>query len=139
MLNEDAFYMREALKQAQLAFEADEIPVGAVVVCNGSVIARGYNQVERLNDPTAHAEMIAITAATNYLTSKILSDCTLYVTLQPCAMCSGALREAQIGRIVYGAADNNKHSARDIPTTGDVMTQDCKVLIDDFFNRLRDR
>ena len=91
MLPVDELFMREALKQAELAFEHDEVPVGAVVVCEKQVIARAYNQVELLKDPTAHAEMLAITQATNFLGSKWLEKCTLYVTLEPCSMCAGAL------------------------------------------------
>ena len=101
----DEKYMTEALKEAQLAFEEDEIPIGAVIVCRGRIIARGHNMTERLHDPTAHAEMIAITAATEAVGGKYLNDCTLYVTVEPCNMCSSALNWAQIGRIVYGALD----------------------------------
>ena len=93
--------MRQALIQAQKAFEEDEVPIGAVVVINNKIIARGYNQVERLNDPTAHAEMIALTSAFNYLGSKYLPDATLYVTIEPCLMCAGAMYWSKIGRIVY--------------------------------------
>jgi len=101
----DENFMKEALKEAQKAFSADEVPVGAVIVCNNKVIARAHNLTERLNDVTAHAEMQAITAAENYLGSKYLIDCTLYVTLEPCVMCAGALFWSQISRIVYGADD----------------------------------
>ncbi len=101
----DEYFMRIALQQAQLAFEADEIPIGAVVVAQNTVIAKGFNQVERLQDVTAHAEILAITAASNYLGSKYLKDCTLYVTLEPCPMCGGAIYWGQLGRLVYGAAD----------------------------------
>ena len=97
--------MSEALREAQTASGADEVPVGAVVVCRGRVIARGHNMSETLNDPTAHAEMIAITSATEALGGKRLTDCTLYVTVEPCPMCAAALAWAQIGRIVYGAGD----------------------------------
>ena len=101
----DENFMKEALKEAQKAFNADEVPVGAVIVCNNKVFARAHNLTERLNDVTAHAEMQAITAAENYLGSKYLMDCTLYVTLEPCVMCAGALFWSQISRIVYGADD----------------------------------
>lgn len=101
----DEHFMRQALVQAQKAFEEDEVPVGAVVVINGRIVARGYNQVEKLNDPTAHAEMIAMTSAFNYLGSKYLPDATLYVTVEPCLMCAGALYWSKISRIVYGAPD----------------------------------
>ncbi|MBA3900528.1 MAG: nucleoside deaminase [Bacteroidetes bacterium] len=101
----DEYFMNEALKEARKAFEMDEVPVGAVVVCNRTVIARGHNLTERLKDVTAHAEMQAITAASEYLGAKYLTDCTLYVTLEPCVMCAGANFWAQISRIVFGAAD----------------------------------
>jgi len=100
--------MQQALRQARLAAEAGEVPVGAVVVCGNQIIARGHNQTEQLTDVTAHAEIIALTAASNYLGSKYLPDCTLYVTLEPCVMCAGALAWAQVGRVVYGAADDKR-------------------------------
>lgn len=105
MMFTDEYYMKLALKEAVRAYEEDEVPVGALVVCNNRIIAKGYNQTEKLNDVTAHAEMIALTAAANYLGSKFLDDCTLYVTLEPCLMCGAALKWARIGRLVYGAAD----------------------------------
>lgn len=98
-------FMEMALKQAEQAMAEDEIPIGAIVVCDNKVIGRGYNQTEKLHDATAHAEMIAITAAANYLNSKYLRECTLYVTLEPCVMCAGAAKWSQIGNIVYGASD----------------------------------
>ncbi len=98
----DEKYMREALKEAHCAAEEDEVPIGAVVVCRGRIIGKGHNMTERLNDPTAHAEMIAITAATEAMGGKYLNECTLYVTVEPCPMCAGALAWSQIGRIVYG-------------------------------------
>src|SRR5215213_9938171 len=101
----DEFFMKQALQQAIKAFEEDEVPVGAVIVLNNKIIARGYNQVEKLNDPTAHAEIIALTSAFNYLGSKYLPDATIYVTVEPCVMCAGALYWSKIRRIVYGAAD----------------------------------
>jgi len=101
----DEYYMGEALKEARAAFDEDEIPVGAVIVGNGRIIARGHNSTELLHDVTAHAEMIAITSAAQAIGGKYLTDCTLYVTLEPCVMCAGALAWAQIGRIVYGASD----------------------------------
>lgn len=104
----DAYFMQQALREAQKAFEEGEIPVGAVVVCKNQIIARGHNQTERLQDVTAHAEMIALTAAAGYLNSKYLEDCTLYVTLEPCPMCAGALYWGQVGRVVYGAADDKR-------------------------------
>jgi tRNA(adenine34) deaminase len=99
------YFMKLALKEAARAYEEDEVPVGALVVCNNRIIAKGYNQTEKLNDVTAHAEMIAITAASNYLGSKFLDDCTLYVTLEPCLMCGAALKWARIGTLVFGATD----------------------------------
>ena len=101
----DERYMREALKEAQSAFEEEEVPIGAVVVWNGRIIARGHNMTERLHDPSAHAEMIALTAATEAMGGKYLDECTLYVTVEPCPMCAGAMNWAQVGRVVYGAAD----------------------------------
>ena len=97
--------MREALREANRAAGEDEVPIGAVIVCKGRIIGKGYNMTERLNDPTAHAEMIAITAATEAMGGKYLNECTLYVTVEPCPMCAGALAWSQIGRVVYGAAD----------------------------------
>ncbi len=108
----DEYFMKEALKEAQKAFDADEVPVGAVVVCNERIIARAHNLSERLNDVTAHAEMQAITAAANYLGSKFLDECTLYVTVEPCVMCAGALYWARIGRLVYGTPDDKKGFTR---------------------------
>ena len=104
----DEYFMRQALRQAQLAFDADEVPVGAVVVAEKKIIARAYNLTERLNDVTAHAEMQAITSAAEHLGSKYLKKCTLYVTLEPCVMCAGALAWAQIDRIVYAARDDKR-------------------------------
>ncbi|MEQ9305543.1 MAG: nucleoside deaminase [Marinoscillum sp.] len=104
----DEHFMKQAFMEAEKAFEDKEIPVGAVVVCQNRIIARAYNQVERLNDVTAHAEMLAITAAQNYLGSRYLDQCTLYVTLEPCTMCGGALYWSQIARIVYGARDEKR-------------------------------
>ncbi len=108
MLLSDNHFMREALKEAQKAFDAGEVPVGAVVVCEGRIIARAHNLTERLNDVTAHAEMQAITAAANHLGGKYLGQCTLYVSLEPCVMCAGAIFWAQTGRLVYGASDDKR-------------------------------
>ncbi len=104
----DEYYMKQALLEAEAAFAEDEIPVGAVVVCRNRIIARAHNQTELLTDVTAHAEMLALTAAANSLGSKYLNDCTLYVTLEPCAMCAGALAWAQLGKLVYGAIDEKR-------------------------------
>jgi tRNA(adenine34) deaminase len=109
---DDQWFMRQALQEARRAFEADEVPVGAVIVANQRIIGRGHNQTELLTDVTAHAEIMALTAASQHLGSKYLTDCTLYVTLEPCVMCAGALAWAQIGRIVYAAADERRGFAR---------------------------
>lgn len=140
----DERYMQEALKEAQQAFDENEVPVGAVVVCKNKIIARAYNQVEKLNDVTAHAEMLAITAATNTLGSRYLDQCTLYVTLEPCAMCGSATSWAQMGKIVYGASDPKRGFAR-FPelahprteiVTG-VLEKECSQIMKRFFERLR--
>src|SRR5687768_9732204 len=101
----DEHFMKQALIQAQMAFDEDEVPVGAVIMVQNKIIARGYNQVEKLSDPTAHAEIIALTSAFNYLGSKYLPDATIYITVEPCLMCAGALYWSKLGRIVYGASD----------------------------------
>lgn len=144
----DEYYMSLALRQAEEAYDADEIPVGAIVVCNGKVIGTGYNQTETLNDVTAHAEMIALTAAANNLGGKYLPQCTLYVTVEPCIMCAGALGWSQIGRIVYGASDSKKGFTRfckeglsplhpkTIVSSG-ILEQDSSELMKDFFRRKR--
>ncbi len=141
----DAFFMRQALTEAQYAFEEGEIPVGAIVVCQGKIIARAHNLTERLNDVTAHAEMQAITAAASVIGGKYLTDCTLYVTLEPCVMCAGALAWSQISRIVYGATDEKKgfhllgkgilHPKTQV--TGGVMEQETSELIKTFFKEMR--
>ncbi len=141
----DQKYMREALAEARLALEDGEIPIGAVVVCKGRIIGRGHNMTERLNDPTAHAEMIAITAATEALGGKYLEDCTLYVTVEPCPMCAGALNWAQIPRIVYGAPDPKRGSTLFSPSlfhpkttlSGGVLQEDCATLMKEFFKEKR--
>ncbi len=139
-------YMLEAYKQAQLAYESGEIPVGAVVVANNRIIARAYNQVELLNDPTAHAEILAITSAAEFLGNKYLKDCTMYVTLEPCVMCAGALNWAQIDTIYYGASDMKRGFSiigRHIlhPKTkinSGIMADECQQLLEDFFKNLRE-
>lgn len=138
-------FMKEALKEAQKALSNNEIPIGAVIVCNQKIIGRGYNQVEMLNDVTAHAEMIAITSASGYLGAKYLTDCTLYVTLEPCSMCASALSWSQIPNIVFGAKDEKKgfnlitnkllHPKTNI--MGGVLEQECAYILKDFFKRLR--
>ena len=137
----DEKYMLEALKEARAAFNEDEIPVGAVVVCKGRIIGKGHNMTETLHDPTAHAEMIAITAATEALGGKYLTDCTLYVTVEPCPMCAAALSWAQTGRIVFGAADPKKGYSLFSPSLlhprtevrSGVLTEECSALMKDFF------
>jgi len=104
----DDHFMKKALQEAEKARQDGEVPVGAVIVCNNAVIAKAHNQVERLSDITAHAEILAITSASNYLGSKYLDECTLYVTLEPCVMCAGALKWARLGRVVYGASDDKR-------------------------------
>lgn len=137
--------MLEALKEAQKARDADEIPIGAVVVCNNRIIGKGHNLTERLNDVTAHAEMQAITAAANTLGSKYLINCTLYVTLEPCVMCAGALYWSQIDRIVFGAFDQKRgcgtvgknlfHPKTQV--SNQIMESECAQLMKDFFARKR--
>ena len=138
-------YMREALREAQAAFEEDEVPVGAVVVCRGRIIARGHNMTERLHDPTAHAEMIALTAATEAMGGKYLNDCTLYVTVEPCPMCAAALCWAQLGGLVYGAADPKRGFSLFSPsllhprtvTVSGVLSGECSGLVSSYFKAKR--
>ncbi|WP_420460820.1 nucleoside deaminase [Neolewinella sp.] len=142
---DDTYFMRQALKQAELAAAAGEIPVGAVVVAGERIIARGYNETERLSDVTAHAEIIALTAAANHLGDKYLRDCTLYVTLEPCPMCAGALAWAQTSRIVYGASDDKRgfmRFGRELlhPRTVlefGVLHDECAALVTNFFRQRR--
>lgn len=139
------FFMREALKQAEIAGEAGEIPVGAVVVCEDRIIARAYNQVELLRDPTAHAEMLAITSATVYLGGKYLDNCTIYVTMEPCAMCAGALYWARVSHLVFGAFDPKRgyrvhglgllHPKTQVRSG--LLSEASGALLDDFFRNLR--
>jgi tRNA(adenine34) deaminase len=139
-------FMAQAVMLAEQAFEEGEVPVGAIVVHENSIVGKGYNQVERLNDPTAHAEMLAISAACDTLGEKYLGDCTLYVTLEPCPMCSGALVWSKIGRIVFGATDpkaggsgsvfnitQNKHLNHEAEVIQGVLEQDCEYLLKSFF------
>lgn len=143
-MGRDEYFMGLALQQAQLSFEREEIPVGVVVVYEETIIARGHNLTETLNDVTAHAEMQAITAAAEYLGGKYLRDCTMYATLEPCVMCAGALSWAQIKRVVWGAADPHRgFRAKGValhPKTlmlGGVLEEECRRLLNDFFKRLR--
>ncbi|MEP2772717.1 MAG: nucleoside deaminase [Fulvivirga sp.] len=144
-IHSDEHYMKEALKLAERAGEEGEIPIGAVVVVNKQIIARAYNQTEKLSDPTAHAEMLALTSATNYLGTKYLNDCSLYVTLEPCGMCAGALYWSQLGKLVYAAKDENRgfnsinpkmvHPKTEI-VEGPFATE-AGQLVTDFFKKLR--
>ena len=144
-MDKDEKYMREALKDAQAALEEGEVPIGAVVVCRDRIIAKGHNMTERLHDPTAHAEMIALTAATEALGGKYLSDCTLYVTVEPCPMCAAALAWAQAGRIVYGAPDPKRGYALYSPpllhprttVSAGVLAPECSDLVTTFFKDKR--
>ena len=137
----DEKFMREAMKEAEMAAYEDEVPIGAVVVCRGRIIGKGHNMTEKLHDATAHAEMIAITAAAEAVGGKYLNDCTLYVTVEPCPMCAGALNWSQIGRIVYGAPDPKRGYSLFSPSllhpktevTGGVLEQECGALVRDFF------
>ena len=142
---DDMRYMKMALDEAARAFDEDEVPVGAVVVCKGRVIARAHNLTETLTDVTAHAEMQAVTAAANYLGGKYLNDCTLYVTVEPCVMCAGALGWAQLGRLVYGAGDEKRGFQRFAPqalhpkteVVVGVMAEECSALMKQFFSSRR--
>ncbi|MSQ78396.1 MAG: nucleoside deaminase [Flavobacteriaceae bacterium] len=138
-------FMREALKEAQKAFDAKEVPVGCVVVCQGVVIGRGHNLTERLTDATAHAEMQAITAAANHIGGKYLIECALYVTLEPCVMCAGAIYWSQLGGLVWGASDEKRGFSKISPTiihpktevTKGVLAEESEKLLKDFFKKLR--
>lgn len=141
----DEYFMREALKEAHKAFEIGEVPVGAVIVCKNKIIARAHNQTEKLTDATAHAEMLAATAAANYLGSKYLNECILYVTLEPCVMCAGALHWVQLQKLVYGASDVQRgytlvqspvlHTKTEV--VRGVRAEESKSLIDSFFKKIR--
>lgn len=140
--------MKQALKEANKALDADEVPIGAVIVMNDKIIARGYNQVETLNDSTAHAEVIALTSAFNFLGSKYLPEATLYVTIEPCTMCCGALYWSKIGKVVYGA-DDPKHGGLSLHNSSknllhpktlivkNILPDECSLLIKDFFKKKR--
>ncbi len=145
MIFGDDYFMKKALSEAALACQKNEIPVGVVVVANNQIIARAHNLTETLNDVTAHAEMQAITAAANLLGGKYLNDCTFYITLEPCAMCAGALGWAQAGRIVFGAYDDKRGYLKyasgilhpKTVVTGGVLENDCKNLLQEFFRLKR--
>lgn len=142
---EDEKFMLEALNEAKKALREQEVPIGAVVVAAGRVVGRGHNQVETLSDATAHAEMLAITAATSALGGKYLQDCTLYVTVEPCVMCAGAIAWSQLGRVVWGADDPKRghrcysnaifHPKTEVESG--VLKEDCEAIMKDFFSRLR--
>ena len=142
---DDAHYMKKALEEARKAYAEDEIPVGAVVVCNDRIIARAHNLTETLTDVTAHAEMQAITAAANALGGKYLNECTLYVTVEPCVMCAGAIGWSQLKRLVYGASDKKRGYHRFAPqalhprteVTDGVMADEAASLMKEFFSRKR--
>lgn len=144
---DDEHFMKQALIQAQTAFEEDEVPVGAVVVMNNKIISRGYNQVEKLNDPTAHAEIIALTSAFNYLGSKYLPEATIYITVEPCLMCAGALYWSKIGRVVFGAQDEKNGYLHITGATSPfhpktelargVLKEECASLMKLFFRQKR--
>jgi tRNA(adenine34) deaminase len=146
MMFTDEYFMREALKEAAKAFEQDEVPVGAVIVCQNRIIGRGHNLTERLNDVTAHAEMQAFTAASNHLGAKYLDECVLYVTVEPCAMCAGAAFWTQIGKIVYGATDEKRGymkagaqllHPKTVVIPG-ILENECAELMKEFFKSKRD-
>ena len=145
MTDTDERYMREALREARAAGAEDEVPIGAVVVCRGRVIARGHNMTERLHDPTAHAEMIALTAATEALGGKSLDDCTLYVTVEPCPMCAAALCWAQLGRLVWGAPDARRGYSLFSPSllhprtevSSGLLGDECAALVKEYFKSKR--
>jgi len=144
-INPDEYFMKQALLEARQAASRDEVPVGAVIVCQGRIIARGHNLTETLTDVTAHAEMQAITAAAGYLGGKYLTECTLYVTVEPCVMCAGALGWSQISRIVYGAEDEKRGYFRFAPNAlhpktevvKGVLEEECSRLMKEFFKAKR--
>ncbi len=144
-IHSDEHYMKQALLEANKAFEEGEIPVGAIMICQNRIIARAHNQVEKLNDVTAHAEMLAITAAQNYLGSKYLDECTLYVTLEPCIMCAGALFWSQIKKVIIGARDEMRGFSRagapvlhpKTEVSFGLMENDAEILIRNFFKKMR--
>lgn len=142
---DDSHYMKQALAEARKAFEQDEVPIGAVIVCNGRIIARAHNLTETLNDVTAHAEMQAITAAATNIGGKYLNNCTLYVTVEPCPMCAGAIGWSQLGRLVYGASDEKRGYQRYAPNvlhpktevTSGIEAEEATALMKKFFNGKR--
>lgn len=146
----DNFFMKEAIKEAQKAFSLDEVPVGAVIVHKNRIIAKAHNEIELLKDPTAHAEMLALTEACNFLGNKWLLDCIIYVTIEPCSMCAGALVLSRIKKIIFGASDpkagacgsvinviNNKKLNHHIEVTKGILEKDCSRLLKEFFKKKR--
>lgn len=142
----DDFFMRKAISLAEQAFEEQEVPIGALVVCGTEIIGKGYNQMERLMDSTAHAEMLAITAATNHLQNKYLTECTLYVTVQPCIMCAGAILNSRLKKVIYGAFEPKTGCSNFLPSNfltantewqGGVLEEECKNLMKTFFKNKR--
>ena len=140
---DDEYFMKQALKEAQQAFDADEVPIGAVIVMQNKIIGRGYNQVEMLNDATAHAEIIALTSAFNFLGAKYLPEATMYVTVEPCVMCCVALYWSKIGRLVYGTTDPKHGGLSRVklhPKTeiiGNIYANDCMAMMQSFFKKKR--
>lgn len=142
---DDQYFMNQAYKEALIALEKDEVPIGAVVVSGQRIIARAHNQVETLNDVTAHAEMLAITAAESYLGAKYLNECTMYITLEPCVMCAGALRWSQIGKVVYAASDDKSGFARigrtllhpKTKVAYGIKNAECSELLSNYFKKKR--
>lgn len=144
-MDADERFMREALREAQAAAAEDEVPIGAVVVSRGRVIAKGHNMVETLSDPTAHAEMIAVTAACEAVGGKYLDECTLYVTVEPCPMCAAALCWAQVGKVVYGAPDPKRGFSLFSPgllhpkteVVSGILSDECSTLVSEYFKKKR--
>jgi len=141
----DEYFMKQAYREALKAFDADEVPIGAIIVAGEGIIAKGFNQTEMLNDTTAHAEILALTAAFSQMGSKILEECTLYVTIEPCAMCAGALKWARIGKIVYGTNEPRSGFTLYTPSilhhttevVSGVLKEECSQLMKDFFQKRR--
>ena len=141
----DQYFMKQAYLEAQKAFDQDEVPVGAVIVCKNQIIARGHNLTEKLTDVTAHAEIQAITAASQYLGAKYLKECTLFVTLEPCCMCAGALYWSQIDKVIFGARDTKRGACKQEPSlfhpstlvTNGVLESECAALLKSFFAEKR--
>lgn len=142
---DDKYFMQQAYKEAEIAFEKDEVPVGAVIVSQKRIIARAHNQTEILTDVTAHAEMLAITSASSHLGAKYLQDCTMYITLEPCMMCAGALRWSQIGKLVYGASDDKSGFMRigkellhpKTKVAFGILNEECGAIMSRFFEKKR--